>query len=48
VAKGVAPDRIMTISYGAGRLACPTNADSRWSDNRRVDFQVKALNKQAP
>jgi outer membrane protein OmpA-like peptidoglycan-associated protein len=48
VAKGVAPDRIMTISYGAGRQVCPTNADSRWSDNRRVDFQVKVLNKQAP
>jgi peptidoglycan-associated lipoprotein len=48
VAKGIASDRIMTISYGAGRLACQTNADSCWSDNRRVDFQVKALNKQAP
>ena len=48
VAHGVASDRIMMISYGEGRLACPTNADPCWSDNRRVDFQVKVLNKQAP
>src|SRR6266545_4957819 len=48
VAHGVASDRIMMISYGEGRLACPTNADPCWSDNRRVDFQGKVLNKQAP
>ena len=48
VAHGVASDRIMMISYGKGRLACPTNADPCWSDSRRVDFQVKVLNKQAP
>jgi peptidoglycan-associated lipoprotein len=48
VAKGIAPDRIMIISYGLGRLACPTNADTCWNDNRRVDFQVKVENKQAP
>ncbi len=48
VTHGVASDRIMMISYGEGRLACPTNADPCWSDSRRVDFQVKVLNKQAP
>ena len=48
VAQGIAPERIMTITYGKGRLACPTNADTCWSDNRRVDFQVKVMNKQAP
>ena len=48
VAHGIASDRIMTISYGEGRLACPTNADPCWSDNRRVDFQVKVLDRQAP
>jgi peptidoglycan-associated lipoprotein len=48
VAQGVESDRIMTMSYGERRLACPTNVDPCWTDNRRVDFQVKVLNKQAP
>jgi peptidoglycan-associated lipoprotein len=48
VAQGVASDRIMIASYGEGRLACPTNAARCWSDNRRVDFQLKVMNKQAP
>jgi peptidoglycan-associated lipoprotein len=48
VAQGVESDRIMTMSYGERRLACPTNADPCWTDNRRVDLLVKVLNKQAP
>jgi peptidoglycan-associated lipoprotein len=48
VSQGIAPDRIRTMSYGERRLACWTNADPCWSDNRRVDFLVKVLNKQAP
>jgi peptidoglycan-associated lipoprotein len=48
VAQGVEPDRIMTMSYGERRLACPTNADPCWSESRRVDLLVKVLNKQAP
>jgi peptidoglycan-associated lipoprotein len=48
VAQGVAPDRIMTMSYGERRLACRTRDAQCWSDDRRVDFQVKVMNKQAP
>jgi peptidoglycan-associated lipoprotein len=48
VARGVEPDRIMTMSYGERHLACPTNAEPCWSDSRRVDLLVKVLSKQAP
>ena len=48
VAQGVEPDRIMTMSYGERRPACPANADPCWSESRRVDLLVKVLNKQAP
>ena len=48
VAQGVEPDRIMTMSYGERRPACPVNADPCWSESRRVDLLVKVLNKQAP
>jgi len=46
VARGVAPDRITTLSMGEGRQAC--RAKDCWGLDRRVDFLVKDFSKQAP
>ena len=46
VARGVAPERIAMLSTGEGRLAC-AGADC-WLLDRRVDFVVKGITKQAP
>lgn len=48
VAHGVAPDRIMIASYGKERPACKAPGEACWSQNRRADFQVKHMTKQAP
>jgi peptidoglycan-associated lipoprotein len=48
VARGVAPDRIMVVSYGKERPACRTPGEACWSQNRRADFQVRHMTKQAP
>lgn len=42
VAHGVAPSRIMLISYGEERPQCTQHAESCWSKNRRSHFLVKS------
>ena len=46
VASGVAPDRISILSTGAARQAC--RGQDCWTLDRRVDFLVKRLPRQAP
>jgi peptidoglycan-associated lipoprotein len=46
VARGVAPDRIAVLSTGEFQQACWDKAC--WSLDRRVDFLVKKLPRQAP
>ena len=48
VARGVAADRITTLGYGEGLLACRTTGEACWQKNRRADFLVKVLDKQSP
>ncbi len=44
VAKGVAADRISTISYGKERPAVLGNTEAAWAQNRRAVTVVKAGN----
>jgi len=46
VARGVVPDRISILSTGEARLAC--RGQDCWTLDRRVDFLVKRLPRQAP
>lgn len=48
VARGIAEDRIVDIGYGTKVLACKTPGEPCWQKNRRADFLVKTLDKQAP
>jgi outer membrane protein OmpA-like peptidoglycan-associated protein len=48
VARGVAADRIATLGYGEGLLACRATGEACWQKNRRADFLVKVLDKQSP
>ncbi len=48
VARGVAAGRIVDLAYGEGLLACRGTGEACWQKNRRADFLVKVLDKQAP
>jgi peptidoglycan-associated lipoprotein len=41
VSRGVAADRITTVSYGEERPACTENSEPCWRRNRRAEFLVK-------
>ena len=40
-AQGIAPERIVTISYGKERPMCPEPNEACWAKNRRAHFLVK-------
>lgn len=40
ISKGVAPDRLHTISYGEERPIDPSHVPEAWAQNRRVEFLV--------
>jgi peptidoglycan-associated lipoprotein len=44
VALGIAPDRILTISYGEERPAEPGNEEAAWAKNRRAVSLVSTVN----
>ena len=41
VSKGIAADRITTVSYGEERPACTEKTQACWAKNRRDQFLVK-------
>ena len=40
-AQGIAPTRLVTISYGKERPQCSENSEACWAKNRRAHFLVK-------
>jgi len=40
VARGVAVDRIMLVSYGESNPACTDHTKACWAENRRVEFKL--------
>ena len=48
VARGVSADRIVEIGDGERLLACRAMGEACWQKNRRADFLVKDIGKQAP
>ncbi|MGH7391316.1 MAG: peptidoglycan-associated lipoprotein Pal [Candidatus Rokuibacteriota bacterium] len=41
VSRGIASDRITTVSYGEERPLCPESTEGCWRSNRRADFLVR-------
>ena len=48
VARGVSADRIFEVGDGESLLACRAMGEACWQKNRRADFLVKDIGKQAP
>jgi len=48
VARGVSADRIVEVGDGERLLACRAMGEACWQKNRRADFLVKDIGKQAP
>jgi peptidoglycan-associated lipoprotein len=48
VARGVSADRILEVGDGEGLLLCRSMGETCWQKNRRADFLVKGIPKQAP
>ena len=48
VARGVPVDRIVEVGDGERLLACRAMGEACWQKNRRADFLVKDIAKQAP
>ena len=48
VARGVSADRILEVGDGEGVLLCRSMGETCWQKNRRADFLVKGIPKQAP
>ena len=48
VARGVSADRIVEVGDGERLLACRAMGEACWQKNRRADFLVKDIAKQAP
>ncbi len=48
VARGVLADRIVVVGDGEKLLACHAMREVCWQENRRADFLVKNIEKQAP
>jgi peptidoglycan-associated lipoprotein len=48
VARGVSADRILEVGDGERLLACRAMGEACWQKNRRADFVVKGMEKQAP
>jgi peptidoglycan-associated lipoprotein len=43
IAQGVPAERMVAISYGEERRACPERTEACWARNRRVRFLIKPL-----
>jgi len=46
--RGIAAERIETVSYGEERQRCTTHEESCWQQNRRADFTITAGDRGRP